>query len=122
MKYLCLLGGLLDGYEHHKQYLLQQIEEYLGLKVSRTRVVYRYDPYNKANFHLYIDNTPNLLLLLKTSNGSYLAAFTVSEISPNTPARDRGLLMSLTNKKCFPCLEGRHSVSYDDYYIIFGNS
>ena len=30
--------------------------------------------------------------------------------------------MSITNKKVFPLIEGKRPVTYDNYFLIFGNS
>ena len=37
-------------------------------------------------------------------------------------ANKSGMLMSLTNKKVYPLMEGKRSITYDNYFLIFGNS
>ena len=37
-------------------------------------------------------------------------------------ANKSGLLMSLTNKKVYHLMEGKRSITYDNYFLIFGNS
>jgi hypothetical protein len=52
------------------------------MKITQTKPVYRWDPLNKTNFHRYIDNRPNLLLIAKTVNGYIFAGFSESSIRP----------------------------------------
>lgn len=35
--------------------------------ISKTKLLYKYDALNKANFHLYIDNKKYLLCIIKTA-------------------------------------------------------
>jgi hypothetical protein len=44
--------------------------------VLKSKLVYRYDPDNKLNFHHYIDRKENILLIVEMANGSMLAGFT----------------------------------------------
>jgi hypothetical protein len=85
-------------------------------------MLFRFDPLNKVNFHNYIDYQPDLLIIVKTTDGAFLAGYSESAISPSNNADRSGLIVSLTNQLVFPLLEEKKSVTYDDYYIIFGNS
>jgi hypothetical protein len=95
----------------------------MNTRIKKTSLVYCYDPLSKVNFHQYIDNVTSLLLILKTTDSMYLAAYTESAFVPKKTSSGDGIIMSLTNRKCFfPVEENRRAVTYDDYYIIFGNS
>lgn len=87
-----------------------------------TKILFKFDRLSKTNFHMYVDNHPNLALIVKGKNGSLLAAFTEDPFSSTTPATRGGLIISLTNQKVFYLQEYRKSITYDDYYLIFGNS
>jgi hypothetical protein len=71
------------------------------MRIIRTRLLFRYDPHSKVNFHLYIDNHPDLLLVVKTSDGAFLAGYTESPISPSNTADRSGMIISLTNQLVF---------------------
>jgi hypothetical protein len=52
----------------------------------------------------------------------FLAGYTEGPILRRSSDRD-GLILSLTNRKYFTLLEhNRRAITYDEYYIIFGNS
>lgn len=65
-------------------------------------MLYRYDPHNLANFHNYINNRDNLLLLLELANGTLLAGFSAYPLDPQKIERPgKGLLISLTDEKVY---------------------
>lgn len=94
----------------------------MNRSILKTKLIYRFEPLNKVNFHNYIDSCSNLVLIARTSSGNYVAAFTESPFFPKSEANDVGLLLSLTNYGSYRCLEGKRAITYDEYYIIFGNS
>jgi len=51
-----------------------------------------------------------------------LAGYSEDPLSPDKPAAKGGLLCSLTSKASFGLWKGYRSVTYDDYFLIFGNS
>jgi hypothetical protein len=51
---------------------------------------------NTNNFHKYIDHHPNVLAIVKLTNGRKIAAFSVDPIRSKTLATHGGLLLSLT--------------------------
>jgi hypothetical protein len=86
-------------------------------------VIYQPDPHNRTNFHLYIDNHADIVLIVKTATGQLIAGYSEDPVTSNAIVpRNNGLLLSLTNQHVFYLHEGRRSVTYDDYYLIFGNS
>ena len=50
------------------------------------------------------------------------AAFSESPISNTKAPNKGGVIMSLTNKLSFELTPGKRSVTYDTYFLIFGNS
>ena len=65
---------------------------------------------------------PDIVVLVKTVAGFYLAGYSESPISNKTPASKGGLIMALNNKKTFPVIPGKKSVTYDSFFLIIGNS
>jgi hypothetical protein len=56
-------------------------------------------------------------------NGYCLAGYAEGVFKPRTPSEKEGLIMSLTNKKCYYLVEkNKRSIAYDDFFVIFGNS
>lgn len=76
----------------------------MNRSIFKTKLIYRFEPLNKVNFHNYIDGCSNLVVIARTSSGYYLAAFTESPFYPKATANDAGLLFSLTNCSTFRCL------------------
>jgi hypothetical protein len=75
----------------------------MNRSILKTKLIYRFDPYNKVNFHNYIDNCSNLVVIVRTSCGYYLAGFTEDAFYPKVSANDAGLIVSLTNAMTFRC-------------------
>ena len=85
-------------------------------------MIYRYDKLNKINFHQYIDNISNILLILKTVDGLFIAGYSEGPFHKKTSDKD-GIIFSLTNRKIFTLVErNKRAITYDEYYLIFGNS
>jgi hypothetical protein len=73
--------------------------------------------------HRYIDEKEQLVVVIRLSNYHYMAAYTEGLFKPKTPSDKEGMLVSLTNKKCYYLAErNRRATVYDDYFLIFGNS
>lgn len=66
-----------------------------------TKIIFKFDPLSKLNFHLYVDNHPNIVLLIKTKNQSLIAAFSEDPFCPTAAAGRGGLIASLTNQRVF---------------------
>ena len=60
--------------------------------------------------------------MVKTAAGYYLAGFSESPISNKAPASKGGLIIALNNRKVFPLINGKKSVTYDSFFLIIGNS
>lgn len=65
----------MENFHSYKQFLVNQIEFYMNRTICRTKNLYQFDPLNKVNFHSYIDNCPNIVVVIRTSSGFLLAAF-----------------------------------------------
>jgi hypothetical protein len=91
--------------------------------MRKTRLLYRLDPLNKTNFHSYIDNHPNFLLVVQLANNFLFAAFSQGPLIPKTASDKDGVILSLTNRLVFePAEKNRRVVTYDEFYLIVGNS
>jgi len=88
--------------------------------VKGSKILYRMDLLNPTNFHKYIDNKPNLLLVALLKNGYNVAAFSEEAVSEKMEYNKKGLILSLTNRKSFRCF--KRAATYDHSFIIFGNS
>ncbi len=115
-------GLVLKNCMEEKQYLRSEIEKYTGKQVLMTNLLYRCDSLNKTNYHVYIDGHPHLALLLRLKNKRLIAGYSVGPIVENTSTTEGGLILSLTAQKSFELLPGKKSVSYDTFFLIFGNS
>ncbi len=97
---------LLEYHPTYKQLLKESIEEECSARIIKSRLIYRHDPINKANFHLYIDNLENLVVIIKLANGHFVAGFTEDSLqSDKRHTQKTGLIMSLTNKEVFRLAE-----------------
>lgn len=85
--------------------------------------MYHLDPLNRINFHKYIDGKPQIVLLIKLQNGYVLGAWSEGPFLPGTMSQKDGLIFSLTNRKSFYLKKAStKAISYDDFFLIFGNS
>lgn len=70
-----------------------------------------------------MDGIDNLLLIIKMANGTYTAGFSQGRFDSKSHSSKDGLIISLTNEKTFTLVQpNRRAITYDDFYIIFGNS
>jgi hypothetical protein len=44
-------------------------------RILKTKLLYKYDKINKVNFHQYVDNHPNIILLIRTASGRLVGGF-----------------------------------------------
>jgi len=99
------------------------LENRIRGKIKATKLVYAFDSLNKSNFHKYIDNKVQIVVLVKLINGYIVGAWSEGSFQPKMVSEKDGLIFSLTNRKIFEPLErNRRAVAYDDYFLIFGNS
>jgi hypothetical protein len=63
-------------------------------------------------------------VIIKLANGHFIAGFTEDSLQTDKrQSQKTGLIMSLTNREVFTLAEqNKRAATYDEYYIIFGNS
>jgi hypothetical protein len=117
---------ILRGLKMEKrEFLVDALREFLYCHSFDTQLLYRFDPLNPTNFHNYIDNLDNLLIVLELANGTVLAGFSVFPIDPQRTERPgKGLLMSITDEKVYRVREDPKLpvMPFDSYYYILGNA
>lgn len=77
---------------------------------------------NPTSFHKYIDEVPDIVLIVKTETGFYFGAFSESPFDSTKIADKEGIIISLTNRKVFNVQKGKKPITYDNFYFIIGNS
>lgn len=84
-------------------------------------MLFKIDELNRTNFHKYIDNEDNFVLVVKINSGQYVAAYSEGALIPKKNSSKDGLIISLTNQKYFTlCVPNSRATVYDDFYLIFG--
>ena len=84
-------------------------------------LLYKYNPYFQSNFHNYIDNKQNLLLIVRLANDVVIGGFSAQPLCKGFMGKN-GFLFSLTNNKKYILKGNSNCLIYDDYHLIFGNS
>ena len=116
-------GKTLANQEAEKSYLIETIEDHTRGKITRTICLYTFDYLNKVNFHKYFDNHENIVLLVRLKSGVIVAGYSEGAFYPKVISDRDGLLMTLTYQNAFELkTPNKRAITYDDYYIIFGNS
>lgn len=70
----------------------------MGKTLIGTNLIYTFDPKNNASFHEYIDNKSNLLCIVKSVNGIFMAAYYSGTYMEKTVMNEPSLLLSLKDK------------------------
>lgn len=92
-------------------------------------MLYQYYPNNKTNFHSFIDNKKGLLCVVKTSK-TIIAGFYPGALTDGTTMNEGGLLVSVRNDRSYPLMVKKNDnskinyrgMTYDPYYVVFGNA
>lgn len=74
-------GETLHNHKKEKEFLRASIEGYLGKSVSYTKLLYSFDLMNTVNYHKYIDEHPNICVVIRLKNLQLIAGFSVSPVS-----------------------------------------
>lgn len=74
------------------------------------------------NFHKYIDNRQHLVVIVKTIFGRLIAGYTEQCFNSTGIKKGQAMLFSLWNQTFYMINKNSKGVTYDEYYIIFGNS
>ena len=86
-------------------------------------MLWKHDSLNKTNLHQYIDNHENFVMLIELEDEYVVGGYSEGKLYPKMVSDKDGFIFSLTKKEVFEPVEpNKRVVSYDDYYVIFGNS
>jgi hypothetical protein len=78
---------------------------------------------NKTNFHRYIDNIPNIVVLIKTVTGWVVSGYSEGSFYPKMNSTKNGLIISITGREYFGLkIANKRAIAFDDFFLIFGNS
>jgi hypothetical protein len=103
--------------------LKEAIENHMRLRIIKTKLIYRFDPLNKVNFHAYFDFKENLVVIARMENGYYIAGYSEGSFEPKKASQRDGLIIALNKQEVFTLAErNKRAITYDDYFLIFGNS
>lgn len=117
------IGNVLDGMEDDREYLVSMLQKNTRNHIRKTALIYQYDPLNKVNFHKYIDNHTHIVVLIKLKNGWTCGGYSEGGFIPKHQSDKDGLIFSLTMRKFFELkVRNKKAITYDEFYIIFGNS
>lgn len=95
------LGGIFDYHDSRERlFLIQKLEGYVGT-IKNAKLLFKTDPYNKTNFHRYIDHHRHLVIIMKTIYGKLIAGYTAEAFNPNGIVKGLGVIMSLWSEKVF---------------------
>ena len=116
-------NDIFIAHEHYKQVLASSIEQIYQNKIVKTRLLYKFDTSNKVNFHRVIDNIPHIVVIIQLPNDYFMAGYSEGAFAPKMVSDKDALLFSLNHRKTFRLGENnRRAITYDEYYLIFGNS
>ena len=102
--------------------LIAEVEKVKQQRITRTELLYRGDPLNPTSFHKYIDGVEDIVLVVRTEKGFVFASYSEAAVGPGRVADRGGVLLSLSNRLVFPLWAGKRSVTFDSFFLIFGNS
>ena len=80
--------------------------------IERTRLLYRWDRFNTVNIHRYIDNHPNIVLLIQTEKDYCIGAYSQAPFKTQTISNQPGLLISFNNQMIFK--NNKKAIIYDE--------
>lgn len=63
-------------------YIRKEVEFFSKKVIKSSKILYRYDEKNLTNFHSYIDNYENILLVVELLNGRFICAFSSAPFQP----------------------------------------
>lgn len=98
---------------------MSHLQKFKKNLISRTKLLYKWDLFNNANIHQYIDGHSNIVMLVKTENNWCLGAYSQAAFKPNSITNQTGLLISFHNHLIFS--NTKKAIIYDENEIIFGN-
>ena len=113
--------------QDNKTFLLEEIKKIKKLPIKKTKIIFKLDKLSPLNPHDYIDNIPNIVILIELTNKKVLGAFTQTAFSrEDTSLGDRpsfksnsrvnsnkALIVDLTNKVAFHNKVQNDAIIYD---------
>lgn len=78
-----------------KQRLIMMIESYTNREIISTKLLLKHDPRNKTNFHEYIDDQENFILVALTINDKMIGGFSSGALSKKTICYQPSFLFSI---------------------------
>ncbi len=106
-----------------KRFLKESIQRHTKSAIMRTKLIFTYDRHNKTNFHTYLKGKTNIVVIVRMVNGYYFACYSEAAFEQNSKVKKDGLIISITNRDVFSLVSNdKKAITYDDYYLIFGNS
>jgi hypothetical protein len=94
--------------------------------IARTRFLYTNKTLDKTNIHQYLVGKNNICMVVELENGIFLAGFYpyIWKTREHGDDPQGGLLISMTTNSSYELKENRNDrgMSYDAFFIIFGNS
>jgi hypothetical protein len=114
------------------EWFVNNLENGVGKKIRATYPLYRFDKENQVSFHTYIDNKPQIVLIVKMKSGQIIAGYSQPPFKPkNNVDYKEGFMFAFKNKKVFtvktqPTNKANKTIpkpiTYDEYFIMWGNS
>ena len=68
-------GLILEGHLEHKVFIKEEIEKVRKAPIARTLMIFATDELNPNSFHKYIDDVPDIVLVIRTESGILLGAY-----------------------------------------------
>lgn len=116
----------------YTEWFVTSLERLTDRRIKATYPLYRLDITNTTSFHHYIDEKPQIVLVAKLANGQTIAGYSEPPFKPQTNVDYReGYMFAFKNRKTFTLKKQPTSkanktipkpITYDEYYIIWGNS
>lgn len=60
-------------------------------------------------------------MVIHVNDGPFIAGYSSKAFNVGASIIEGGLLISLTNRKSYKCLQGKRAIIYDEFNLIFGN-
>lgn len=104
-----------------KSRLINMIKDYCYCQPLQFKLLYKHQKFQQSNFHEYIDNKSNFLILIRLINNNVIGGFCPYPLAKNQKP-NAGFLFNLTSNSLYPLKEGKSCYIYDDFYLSMGNS
>ncbi len=113
---------------------MDEIKRIKKLPIKKTKLIFKLDKLAPGNPHEFIDNIPNIVLLIELANKKVLGAFTqtsfskedgnhnqsTSSIARSRLGTNKSLILDLTKKLAFLNNNPNETIIYDENAIVWG--